>query len=81
MKFLNKVPMLLLAVSLLWAATIVQAADKPNILVIMGDDIGFWNLSYNNKGMMGYQTPHIDRLASGGMQFTDYYAEQSCTAG
>jgi arylsulfatase A-like enzyme len=81
MKFTNKVPILLLTVSLLWAATIAQAADKPNILVIMGDDIGFWNLSYNNKGMMGYQTPNIDRLASGGMQFTDYYAEQSCTAG
>ncbi|WP_319500376.1 arylsulfatase [uncultured Draconibacterium sp.] len=56
-------------------------SEKPNILVIMGDDIGFWNLSYNNKGMMGYKTPNIDRLAHEGMQFTDYYAEQSCTAG
>ena len=55
--------------------------NKPNILVIMGDDIGYWNLSYNNRGMMGYQTPNIDRLAAEGMSFTDYYGEQSCTAG
>jgi len=60
---------------------ILQAQEKPNILVIMGDDIGFWNLSYNNKGMMGYRTPNIDRLAAEGITFTDYYAEQSCTAG
>lgn len=56
-------------------------SSQPNILVIMGDDIGFWNLSYNNKGMMGYKTPNIDRIANEGVQFTDYYAEQSCTAG
>jgi arylsulfatase len=54
---------------------------KPNILVIWGDDIGYWNVSYNNRGMMGYQTPNIDQLAREGMIFTDYYAEQSCTAG
>ena len=57
------------------------AQDKPNILVIMGDDVGYWNLSYNNDGMMGYKTPNIDRLAREGVRFTDYYAEQSCTAG
>ena len=56
-------------------------SDKPNILVIMGDDIGYWNLSYNNDGMMGYQTPNIDRIAAEGVSFTDYYAQQSCTAG
>ena len=56
-------------------------AKPPNILVIFGDDIGYWNLSYNNQGMMGYKTPHIDRLANEGIRFTDYYAEQSCTAG
>jgi len=56
-------------------------AQKPNIVVIFGDDIGYWNLSYNNKGMMGYKTPNIDRVANEGMSFTDYYAEQSCTAG
>jgi len=56
-------------------------AKKPNILVIMADDIGYWNVSYNNRGMMGYKTPNIDRIAGEGMIFTDYYAEQSCTAG
>ncbi|MBW1645538.1 MAG: arylsulfatase [Deltaproteobacteria bacterium] len=55
--------------------------DKPNILVIMGDDIGYWNLSFINRGMMGYKTPNIDRLANEGTSFTDYYGEQSCTAG
>jgi arylsulfatase A-like enzyme len=56
-------------------------AKKPNILVIFGDDIGYWNISAYSKGMMGYQTPNIDRIANEGMTFTDYYAEQSCTAG
>jgi arylsulfatase A-like enzyme len=54
---------------------------KPNILVIWGDDIGTANLSVFTKGMMGYRTPNIDRVAEEGMLFTDYYAEQSCTAG
>ena len=54
---------------------------KPNILVIWGDDIGFWNLSAYNNGMMGYETPNIDRIAKEGALFTDAYAEQSCTAG
>ena len=66
---------------LLCAATGAVAQDKPNILVIMGDDIGYWNLSYNSGAMMGYKTPNIDRIAAEGMRFTDYYAEQSCTAG
>jgi arylsulfatase len=57
------------------------AADKPNILVIWGDDVGIWNISANSRGMMGYQTPNIDRIAHEGMSFTDYYGEQSCTAG
>ena len=56
-------------------------ASKPNILVIWGDDIGIWNLSCYSRGMMGYRTPNIDRLAAEGMQFTDSYGEQSCTAG
>ena len=60
----------------------VNAADKkPNILVIWGDDIGTWNISHNNRGMMGYRTPSIDRIAAEGVGFTDYYAQQSCTAG
>jgi arylsulfatase A-like enzyme len=55
--------------------------DKPNILVIWGDDIGIWNISHNSKGMMGYETPNIDRIANEGLSFTDYYGQQSCTAG
>src|SRR5215813_1404482 len=58
-----------------------QEQKKPNILVIWGDDIGIWNLSCYSGGMMGYQTPNIDRIAKEGMRFTDCYAEQSCTAG
>jgi len=57
------------------------AQDKPNILVIWGDDIGYWNISHNSRGMMGYRTPNIDRIMQEGMTFTDYYGEQSCTAG
>lgn len=60
---------------------LVSAQDKPNILVIWGDDIGTWNISHNNRGMMGYQTPNIDRIAKEGVSFTDYYGQQSCTAG
>jgi arylsulfatase len=56
-------------------------SPKPNILVIMGDDIGYWNISAYNRGMMGYRTPNIDRIANEGAVFTDYYAQQSCTAG
>lgn len=65
------------------SATIAIAQDtpKPNILVLWGDDIGIWNISTNNRGMMGYQTPNIDRIAQEGLSFTDYYGQQSCTAG
>jgi arylsulfatase len=55
--------------------------NKPNILVIWGDDIGYWNISAYNQGMMGYQTPNIDRIAREGALFTDLYGQQSCTAG
>jgi Sulfatase len=58
-----------------------SAGRKPNILVIFGDDIGQTNISAYSHGVMGYRTPNIDRLAKEGMIFTDYYAEQSCTAG
>ena len=57
------------------------APDKPNILVIFGDDVGQSNISAYTFGLMGYKTPNIDRLAKEGAMFTDYYAEQSCTAG
>jgi arylsulfatase A-like enzyme len=56
-------------------------ASKPNILVLWGDDIGWWNISYNNRGQMGYRTPNIDRIGHEGATFTDYYGQQSCTAG
>src|SRR5271169_6310462 len=58
-----------------------EISKKPNILVIWGDDIGISNLSCYTHGLMGYQTPNIDRLAREGMMFTDSYGEQSCTAG
>lgn len=80
-----------IAVSALAAAPLIVAqtkparaqdsGKKPNILVIWGDDIGTWNISHNSKGMMGYQTPNIDRIAKEGVSFTDYYGQQSCTAG
>jgi arylsulfatase len=56
-------------------------AGKPNILVLWGDDIGWWNISYNSRGQMGYRTPNIDRIGNEGVAFTDYYGQQSCTAG
>ena len=62
-------------------ASVVNAQQKPNILVIFGDDIGQSNISAYTMGLMGYRTPNIDRIAKEGMIFTDYYAEQSCTAG
>src|SRR5205814_2169220 len=63
------------------ASSFAQGPKKPNILVIFGDDIGQTNVSAYSMGVMGYRTPNIDRIAREGMMFTDYYAEQSCTAG
>ncbi|QQL46382.1 arylsulfatase [Sulfuriroseicoccus oceanibius] len=63
------------------SAVSLYAADKPNILVIWGDDVGQSNISAYTRGLMGYTTPNIDRIANEGMLFTDYYGEQSCTAG
>ena len=56
-------------------------AKKPNIVVIMGDDIGMWNIGAYHRGMMAGRTPNLDKIAKEGMLFTDYYAEASCTAG
>jgi arylsulfatase A-like enzyme len=56
-------------------------AKQPNILILWGDDIGIWNISHFSNGMMGYRTPNIDRVAKEGVTFTDYYGQQSCTAG
>ncbi len=64
-----------------FAAAPVLAAQKPNIIVIMGDDIGMWNIGAYHRGLMAGRTPNIDKLAAAGAIFTDYYAEASCTAG
>jgi arylsulfatase A-like enzyme len=58
-----------------------MATKQPNILILWGDDIGIWNISHFSHGMMGYRTPNIDRVANEGVSFTDYYGQQSCTAG
>lgn len=73
----------ILGIGLILGAVDLASAQQqnPNILVIWGDDIGTWNISHNNRGMMGYQTPNIDRIAREGVSFTDYYGQQSCTAG
>jgi arylsulfatase len=71
-----------MAMAVVFAAVLPAAAqDKPNIVIIWGDDIGQSNISAYTKGVMGYRTPNIDSIAKDGMIFTDYYAEQSCTAG
>src|SRR5438045_697339 len=68
--------------AILCAAYPAHAADtKPNILVIMGDDIGMWNIGAYHRGLMAGKTPNLDKIAKEGMLFTDYYAEASCTAG
>src|SRR5678810_536418 len=59
----------------------MTAPSKPNILFIMADDIGWFNVSAYNLGIMGYRTPNIDRIAREGALFTDFYGQQSCTAG
>jgi arylsulfatase len=81
-RWFTAVAMVALACAALISASPVAAADKkPNILIIWGDDIGYWNVSAYNQGMMGYKTPNIDRIAKEGVLFTDWYGQQSCTAG
>src|SRR4051812_18993302 len=63
------------------AASPAPAGQRPNIVVIMGDDIGMWNIGAYHRGLMAGRTPNLDKLAAEGMLFTDYYAEASCTAG
>ena len=72
---------MIMVVVLLCAIDADAQQKKPNILVIWGDDIGYWNVSAYNQGMMGYKTPNIDRIAKEGALFTDWYGQQSCTAG
>src|ERR1035441_11045591 len=69
------------AIALLAAGTAQAQAKKPDILVIMTDDVGVWNISAYHHGLMGGRTPNIDRIANEGALFSDYYAQQSCTAG
>ena len=69
------------AFSALAAANAQAQQNKPNILIIWGDDVGWYNVSAFNLGVMGYRTPNIDRIAREGALFTDYYGQQSCTAG
>ena len=72
---------IIFAASLAATSSATAKEGKPNILVIWGDDIGWWNVSAYNRGMMGYKTPNIDRIANEGALFTDWYGQQSCTAG
>src|SRR5205807_1132361 len=68
-------------VAMFVASNVFAQANKPNILVIMGDDIGMWNIGAYHRGLMAGRTPNLDKIAKEGMLFTDYYAEASCTAG
>src|SRR5210317_358850 len=81
MKIFHRRILLMFAGIVLLGASFAQSANKPNILVVWGDDIGQSNISYYTHGLVGYRTPNIDRIAEEGMTFTDYYGEQSCTAG
>jgi len=81
MRPFRRISAALLAICALFLPVAATAADQPNILVIWGDDVGLTNISYNSRGVMGYRTPNIDRIGNEGMAFTDYYGEQSCTAG
>ena len=73
--------MVVIGLAALWGLAHGEEAQKPNIVIIWGDDIGQSNISAYTKGLMGYRTPNIDSIAKEGMLFTDYYAEQTCTAG
>jgi arylsulfatase len=79
--FMKKTPLLIAIIFLMISSVYAQKTKKPNILVIWGDDIGYSNISINSQGMMGYKTPNIDRIGHEGAVFTDWYAQQSCTAG
>ncbi len=80
--FSSGLSLLIVSTTLFITAGMVQAADKkPNILVIMGDDVGWFNIGAYHQGIMSGKTPNLDKLAREGMRFTDYYAEASCTAG
>jgi arylsulfatase A-like enzyme len=73
--------LIIVGLALVAGPAVAAEQKKPNIVIIWGDDIGYWNISAYNQGMMGYKTPNIDRIAKEGALFTDWYGEQSCTAG
>jgi arylsulfatase len=78
----NKLKVILMVTFLVFLSGVAMAqSEKPNILIIWGDDIGWFNISAYNRGMMTYRTPNIDRIANEGMMFTDAYGQNSCTAG
>ena len=85
MNYTKKLYAVLLAIAVTWIPSSALCADhsskQPNIIVIMGDDIGWFNIGAYHQGMMAGRTPNLDKLAAEGMRFTDYYAEASCTAG
>ena len=85
MKWMTRVSLVLATIFTILGFAVAPAAfaqqKKPNIVVIMGDDVGMWNISAYHRGMMGGRTPNLDRIAAEGALFTDYYAQQSCTAG
>ena len=85
MKWIERVSLVMATVFTILGLAMAPAAftqqKKPNIVVIMADDVGIWNISAYHRGMMGGRTPNIDRIAAEGALFTDYYAQQSCTAG
>ncbi len=81
MIFRTRLKLLCLTTLLALLTSAAQAAQQPNILVVWGDDIGQSNISAYTRGLVGYKTPNIDRIANEGILFTDYYGEQSCTAG
>jgi arylsulfatase A-like enzyme len=80
-KFAGALGAALVAVLAVIGGAAQAQVQKPNILVIWGDDIGGFNISAYNRGMMGYKTPNIDSIAAEGALFTDWYGQQSCTAG
>jgi arylsulfatase len=85
MKWKSKFALALAAAAAVLSAVVPPTASwqdkKPNIIVIMGDDVGWFNVGAYHQGIMSGKTPNLDKLAAQGMRFTDYYAEASCTAG
>src|SRR5262245_1475428 len=83
MKLPQRITLSALAALVVMLLSITQAVaqQRPNILVIMGDDVGWFNIGAYHQGIMSGKTPNLDKLAAQGMRFTDYYAEASCTAG